>query len=222
MIDYIYTNQPIGVAAESVAKTVKNHLIKDERVLLLLSGGSGITIAIKVSQKLQGINLSKLYISLTDERYGKIGHKDENWQQLIDAGFKLTDTNLYRPLINKNIQETTTEFNVWLSSQLKLADYKIAIFGIGSDGHTAGIKPYSSAVSSPDNIMSFIGDDFERITMTFNAIKQLDEAVIQVSDNSKQSIIHSLISSELPLNEQPAQILKTIPRATLYTNIKGE
>jgi 6-phosphogluconolactonase/glucosamine-6-phosphate isomerase/deaminase len=206
----------------AVADAVKKHLEGGNRVLLLLSGGSGIAIAIEASKMLQNIDLSDLSVSLTDERYGNIGHKDENWQQILDFGFKLPGANLYRPLINQDINQTTTAFAKWLKQQLDKSDYKIGIFGIGSDGHTAGVKPRSPALDSKDLTSSFVGDDFDRITITPAAIRQLNEAIVQASGVDKQSTIHELMHASILISKQPAQILKMIPKVALYTNIKEE
>lgn len=220
MINRIYTEEPVKQAADEAARIIKEHLSNQDRVLWLLSGGSGIAIAIEASKRLQNIDLSRLFVSLTDERYGAVGHSDENWQQLLDAGLELTGANLYRPLIGKSISETTNAFNDWLSNQLELSDYNVGIFGIGADGHTAGIKPHTSATASTDFATSFSSDDFERITISFNTIRRLNEVIIQASGVEKQPVIHDLLTSDLSLNDQPAQILKTVPRATLYTNNK--
>jgi len=222
MIDYVYTDKPTEQATDSVVKAIKNHLSKGERVLWLLSGGSSIAIAVEASKRLKLSNLSNLFVSLVDERYGLIGHQDENWQQLIDAGFNLPSANLYRPLIGKDIEPTRAGFNDWLSDQITMADYKIGIFGIGIDGHTAGIKPHSSAVLSANLVAFFKGDDFPRLTITFLAIKQLDEAIVLALGKDKISVIQSLLNNNLPLDEQPSQILKSIPCVTLYTNNNKE
>lgn len=217
-MNFIYTNQPVDDAAAAVVTTVKDHLARGERVLLLLSGGSGAAIAVAAARELQHTDLSHLAVSMTDERYGQLGHPDENWQQLLDAGFSLPGATLYRPLVGESRDYTTTAFANWLSEQLQIADYKIGIFGFGNDGHTAGIKPHSSAVTSPELAASYPGDDFKRITITFPTIRQLDEAIIQASGPEKRPIIHDLLTASPPLDDQPAQILKEIPHATLYTN----
>lgn len=215
---YIYTKTPIEKAATFTAGKIINHLDKGERVLWLLSGGSSLLIAIETSKKLAGINLSRLFVTMTDERYGEIGHSNENWQHLINAGLDLPGANLYRPLIGKNIEQTTEKFNDWLADKLQNTDYKFGIFGIGNDGHTAGIKPRSTAVTSTNLATFLIGDDFERITITFNTIMQIDEGVIQVSGKDKKSVIKDITNKTLPLHDQPAQILKIIPGIVLYTN----
>lgn len=222
MINYVYDNNPIERAVETTVNTIKEHLAKGEKVLWLLTGGSGIAIAVEASKRLRLSNLSKLFVTITDERYGLVGHQDENWQQLLDAGFRLPGANLYRPLIGKDIEPTRISFNNWLSDQISSADYKIGIFGLGVDGHTAGIKPHSIAVSSNDLVTSYKADDFERVTITFLVIKQLNEVVIQASDKIKRQVIHKLITRDLPLDDQPNQILKSVPHATLYTNNKED
>ena len=221
MMDYICTNEPIKQAALAAAGSIREHLYKGERVLWLLSGGSSLTIAVMASQnkRLKNIDLSNLYISVTDERFGPIGHDNENWQQLIDAGFWLHGANLYRPLTGRDIETTTTAFNNWLETQFKTADFKLGIFGIGVDGHTAGIKPFSSATESTDYATSYSCNKFERITISFFAIEQLDQAIIQASDDEKQPIVNEFIYEKFPIDKQPAQILKKIPNISIYTNI---
>ncbi len=221
-MDYVYSNEPVALAAIQTANSLREHLSKGEKVLWLLSGGSSIQVAVIASKLLNDTDLSKLFVSLTDERFGSVGHKNENWQQLINAGFNLTGANLYRPLINQDIDQTTKIFSDWLRLKLNEADYKIGIFGIGTDGHTAGIKPNSLAITTSDLATSFLGDDYQRVTISFNVIRQLDEAVIQVSGTDKVSIILRLIKETIPLEIQPAQILKSIPKATIYSNNKKE
>lgn len=217
---YIYSKEPISSAADELAKSLIKQLSNNKRVLWLLSGGSSIPIAISASKKLDGLDLSNLYVSMTDERFGDIGHTDENWQQLIDGGLKLPGANLYRPLIGQDIAKTSQKMNEWLNEQLKKADYKIAIFGMGADGHTCGIKPGSPAVTSDQLVSGFMGDDFMRITITFNVISKIDEAIIQASGSSKKAILHDLINYDTLPSVQPAQILKTIPKSTIFTDNK--
>jgi 6-phosphogluconolactonase/glucosamine-6-phosphate isomerase/deaminase len=222
MIDYVFSSQPSKSAAEAVAREIKKHLLIGERVLWLLSGGSGTAVAIGVSKKLTNLDLSNLFVSLTDERYGDLGHQDENWQHLLDDGFKLDKANLYRLINGQPIEQTVAKFNEWLTSQLARADFKIGIFGLGTDGHTAGIKPRSIATKSDDLAVSYKADDFDRVTISFATILQLNTAIIQASGIEKLPIINSLINNTISYIDQPAQILKFIPNATLYTNNKRE
>jgi 6-phosphogluconolactonase/glucosamine-6-phosphate isomerase/deaminase len=219
-MESIYTDNPIKASAEHLAAAIKKHLAADEHVLWVLSGGSGIKVVLETDKLLSDTDLTNLSVTLSDERYGDIGHENENWQQLLDGGLKLEGATLYRPLVGEDRSVTTDEFGAWIMQVINAADYKIGLFGIGSDGHTAGIKPHSPAVDTAAWATYFKGDDFERITMTPLAISQLDEAVIQASGRDKLSTLKQLTNKEIDVADQPAQILKTVSKCTLYTNNK--
>jgi 6-phosphogluconolactonase/glucosamine-6-phosphate isomerase/deaminase len=219
---YIYSQTPTFDAGNATAAHITDHLSRGERVLWLLSGGSGRDVVLQAARQLQTSDLSNLYVTMSDERFGAVGHADENWQLLIDTGLSLPGATLYRPLQGKDRDQTTRDFDHWLHAQIEEADYRIAIFGIGPDGHTSGIKPGSPAVSSPDFAAAFTGDDFERITTTPAALAHIDTAIIQASGDDKKAVLRQLLSETLPIANQPAQLVKSIPDATLYTNIPKE
>lgn len=183
-----------------------------------LSGGSGIKAGIEAARQLQGTDLRNLYVTLTDERFGPVGHANENWQQLLDAGLTLTGATVYRPLQGDDLSVTVDEFGAWVMQHMTMANYKIGLFGIGTDGHTAGIKPHSPAVKTSAWADGFSGDDFERLTITPFTIGQLDEVVIQAAGGDKLLTLKQLLHKKADLEEQPAQILKQITKATLYTD----
>lgn len=219
---YVTTNQPVIEAATHIAATIAQHLGNEDRVLWLLSGGSGAAIAVATSQRLEGFDLHNLSITMTDERYGAVGHADENWQQIMSAGFSAPGATLYRPLVGQNIPDTVSRWDTWLTAALANADFSIGIFGIGSDGHTAGIKPHTSATTADGAIAAFTGDDFQRLTITFPVIEHLDEVVIQASGDDKAAIINKLVTGHAALDDMPAQVLTTAPASTLYTTVKQE
>jgi 6-phosphogluconolactonase/glucosamine-6-phosphate isomerase/deaminase len=219
-MDYTPSDDPITAAAEHLASVIHEHLGAGERVLWLLSGGSGIQVVLKTASLLSDVNLSQLSATLSDERYGPVDHQDENWKQLLDGGLHLPGATLYRPLIGKDAATTADEFGVWMKHQMTVSDYKIGLFGIGSDGHTAGIKPHSSAATAVTWADCYIGEDFERITITPFGISQLDEAVIQASGTDKTPTLERLLHNTIEIIDQPGQVLKSITKCTLYTDNK--
>jgi 6-phosphogluconolactonase/glucosamine-6-phosphate isomerase/deaminase len=221
-MNYVYTHQPVVEAANHVAASITEHLGAGEHVLWLLSGGSGAAIAVAASQHLHGVDLSNLSITMTDERYGPLGHPNENWQQIVDAGFSVPGATLYRPLIGASRTATASAWGNWLSGALNTSDFTIGIFGMGSDGHTAGVKPGTSAATSTEPIAAFTGDDFERLTITFPVVRRANEIVIQASGDDKAAVLHRLLAEDIAPADMPAQILKTVPLSTLYTTIKQE
>lgn len=207
----------IDQIADAISVLLRQHLDACKKVLWLIPGGSAIAVVIKVADRLEGQDLSNLSVTLTDERYGDVGHADSNWQQLNDLGFKLERAKLYPVLVGEDREQTTKEFAETLKKLLAENNYKLGFFGIGPDGHTAGILPGSPAVTARAFAASYEAPNFERITMTPPAIAKLDEVVVYAMGEAKWPIFEQL-QTELPLDEQPAQALKQVARVTIYND----
>lgn len=220
-MNYCYTSSSTPVI-QALTKSISAHLTKGESVLWLLSGGSGAAVCIEVSKALRDVDTSNLFITMSDERYGSIGHTDENIQQLLDGGFEVGQAVLYRPLQGLDRSSTTVLFSEWLAITVESVDFSIALLGIGPDGHTSGIKPHSIAVSSTEAAVDFTGDDFERITTTISLLQTFDEIIVQSFGDTKHAIIASLLHEEMPVAVQPAKFITTMTNATLYSDYKEE
>ncbi|MDF2461104.1 MAG: hypothetical protein K0S68_507 [Candidatus Saccharibacteria bacterium] len=207
--------------AKFIAAALTKRLSKGKRVLWLVCGGSSIAIAAEVSQLLKGQDLSKLAVTLTDERYGDVGHPDSNWRQLAEAGFELPGARLRPVLSGASLDATVANFADILEEELDRADYRLGFFGIGADGHTAGMLPGSPAVEADDLAAGYDAGNFIRLTMTIPAIEALDEAVVYAVGEAKWPVLDQL-DEELDLDVQPAQALKEVETLTVFNDHKGE
>jgi 6-phosphogluconolactonase/glucosamine-6-phosphate isomerase/deaminase len=216
----IENNTPV---TEFIVERITNNLHAGKQVLWLICGGSAEAIAIAVSKQLYGKDLRLLTVSLTDERYGAVGHTDSNWQQLVDGGFDVPGAALV-PVLIAGLDDctlTAEKFNDNLRGLLSQADYKLGLFGIGSDGHTAGILPHSPAVTAAGYATCYEGPDYQRITMTPHAISKLDEAVVYAVGQPKWPVIDNFDVDAI-LDDQPAQALKHVPLLTICNDRKGD
>lgn len=209
------------IVADDLTAKIKTHLENGENVTWIITGGSSMPIVVSVCRQLEDMDLSKLSVTLSDERYGEPGHSDSNWEQLDKLGFFLPGANLQPVLTSKTLETTTKDYNHTMRQLLKQADYKIGLIGVGADGHIAGIKPGSPDVGSRDMATSYKWDDYIRLTMTPAAILLLDEVVAVVMGEAKHQALKNL-SKDLDINDQPAQILKKVTSATVYNDLIGE
>ena len=199
---------------------LRRHLEQGDRVLWLVSGGSVIPIAAVVAQQLTGIPLAKLTVSLTDERPGPVGHADSNWLGLKQAGFQLPGATLHPILTGVTTYVDSANYSSFLDQALDRADYRFALFGIGPDGHTAGIPArYPSPFHEP--AMYYQADGFERISITPGGLGRLDEAAVYMAGENKREAFNRF-QANLPPQEQSAQYLKVIPKLTVYSEFKGD
>lgn len=208
-----------SVITEYLTMVISERLRIGESVLWLVPGGSAMQVASRVLSNLEDEDTSRLCITLTDERYGRPGHADENWSQLAALGFAVSSINAYRVLRGEDAETTARDFSEKLRELFTTYEFKIGLFGVGADGHTAGIKPHSNAVTDEGLAAYFSGKDYERVTMTTAAVRQLDEAVVYARGEDKHETLRQLLDDVLPLEDQPAQILKTVKKATLFSDL---
>lgn len=199
-------------------------LADGRRVLWLVSGGSNIPASVRVMTNISGPLSKGLSISLIDERWGEPGHKDSNWQQLLQAGFDGKRASLL-PVLRpgSDFKQAVKDYESLLERAFADNDTAVGQLGIGPDGHIAGILPGSKAASE-DKAMA-VGYDappLKRLTMTFPALRRLDAAYAFAFGGPKRQTLESLLSKKLSLDEQPARILDELAEAYVYNDQVGE
>lgn len=214
----IKTTTDPKVAARFLADRILKELELGKKVLWFATGGSSVPVAAEATKIISKYPHKNLTVTLTDERYGPVGHPDSNLKQLTDKGFTLPEANFISVLAEEDIIMTTKNFNVALGRELDKAGYKIGLFGIGLDGHTAGILPNTEALNSPAFAFSYKTETFERITITPKAILKLDEAVVFMQGEQKWPVLETLEEKNININEQPAQVLRQVPLLTIFTD----
>ena len=216
----IKTTNDTDEIADFVAVSINRELAKGTRVLWFVTGGSSIKVQSKVAPKINTNLPGRLVITLTDERFGGENHPDSNWYQLKQLGFEIEKAKMIPFLTGDSFVDTTKRLREVLKDELKKADYKIGNFGIGIDGHTAGILPHTEAVNSPELVCAYGTPQFDRVTITPKVIRELDEVIVFAMGENKWPILEKL-EKEFPLEEDPSQILKTIPLLTIFTDKKA-
>jgi 6-phosphogluconolactonase/glucosamine-6-phosphate isomerase/deaminase len=236
-MQFIKDNSKVGTQA--LAGKVVNSLKEGKKVLWLVPGGSNIPIAVEAMNMIrQALNdnethtnnkLLNLTVTLSDERYGHVGHKDSNWKQLEDAGFNFDGVNKIPVLIGKSLEGTASAYKKGIIKAMnEVATSEgliIGQFGIGADGHIAGILPHSRAAAyleadhtGKDSplICAYRSSPFIRITLTPVALNKVSIAYVFAFGDSKREAVERLRGQDLSIDEQPAQILKHLPEAYLY------
>lgn len=217
-----------------VVKDLRGFLAQGD-TLLLLSGGS---VAKDLASPLvRDIGIlprdQKLHVALVDERFFvEPGHKDSNMDLLRDIGV-LDVMDDYRfdismvPFDRYNTRENATiEYGKILKDLFEKCSGRIVgLFGIGPDGHTAGIKPqkdmatYQNIFENDTYVVSFQGEDFERVTMTPRAILEVARPYIYaVGDNKKDALLQLLHGKAEDIYKYPAIIFQQHPQVFLYTD----
>ena len=232
MINFIHADTP-GTGIQMLVDRICAALKDGKKVLWLVSGGSNIPIAVEamnmIRKEIGDLSLKYLTVTLSDERYGHVGHKDSNWKQLEDAGFNFDGINKIPVLIGKSLEGTVSAYKKGIIKAMnEVATSEgliIGQFGIGADGHIAGILPHSRAAAyleadhtGKDSplVCAYRSEPFIRITLTPVALNKVSAAYVFAFGSSKREAVERLRGQDLSIDEQPAQILKHLPEAHLY------
>lgn len=207
----------LAETAEYVADLLNAKLTQGQNVLWLVSGGSAILLEVEIAKRI--VDASRLVVALIDERFGPVGHPDSNWQKLIEAGFVLKETKLLPVLKGNDVKQTAIDFEKVFKNELDLAQYKLGIFGIGEDGHTAGILPESLSIEATSLVYHYQSETYNRITLTPVAIKMLDEAVLFAVGENKKLILQKF-TTNVSIKDMPAQILKEVSLLTIINKVE--
>jgi 6-phosphogluconolactonase/glucosamine-6-phosphate isomerase/deaminase len=205
------------LAADFIAERIIDLLRTGQQVLWLVPGGSAINVAVLAAEQIAQEPHANLVATLTDERYGEVNHADSNWRQLLAAGFYLPQAKLMPVLTGLDRLATVENWINNLEREFSQADYVLGLFGLGADGHTAGILPHSPAVSARELVSTYDADKFQRVTITPAAIIKLNEAIVWAQGVDKWPALAQL-DQLVSLAEEPAQILKKLERLTIFTD----
>lgn len=206
---------------------ISHELQTGNRVLWLICGGSSIKSEVFILQTLQQNGFAdNLTIMLMDERYGPVGHPDSNWQQLIEAGADLSSPKaipaLTEPL--KSLTETAADYAQQVAGAFEASDIVIGLFGLGADGHTAGILPGTPATAETDQLVAgYETPEFKRITMTKAALSRVNVGYVFAFGDAKLSALRRLRQNKEPFTQLPAKLLSELPEVYIYNDqIEGE
>jgi 6-phosphogluconolactonase/glucosamine-6-phosphate isomerase/deaminase len=213
----IQTNDSLQITTE-VAEEISRKLQADTDVTWFLSGGSSVELEVAVRKRIKpSLSKGKLHICLIDERFGSIGHKNSNWQQLINQGFEFENCEVH-PLLDEGLsQEQAAKNYSQLVHSLLDTTYTIALFGIGSDGHTAGLLPFNSIMNSDRYYNNYQAEDFVRITATPKLVSRLDHSILYAMGEHKEDALHQIFKNG-SMDEVPARILLSAKQLTIITN----
>jgi 6-phosphogluconolactonase/glucosamine-6-phosphate isomerase/deaminase len=206
---------------KAMAKEISGALAADKKVLWLICGGSNIPLAKEAMDMMRadaGSKIVNLTVGQTDERYGDMGHPDSNWQQMIEAGFNFEGVGTRPILFGGAGEETVLRYANMLAEDFASNDLVVAQFGIGADGHVAGMLPHTGGLDEEELAFGYDSAPFVRITMTPPAFAHVHCAYAFAFGESKRQAIASLQTKELPASEEPSQLLKTIPRSYFYSD----
>lgn len=208
---------------KEVIKRLQSELDKNQRVLMLLCGGSNIPHEVRVIKAVQKHKHAKnLALLFMDERYGPEGHADSNWQQFLDGRGDLSGVYALPVLRGLPLGETVNQYIKLTSVAFGAADVVIGLFGLGADGHTAGLLPQTPAArKSAAAVVAYQSPPFVRITMTYKVLKHVNVAYVFAFGGAKAGALKNLKLNQKSFSAMPSKLFHDLPEAYVYNDSIG-
>lgn len=211
-------------------------LVLQGKILLFYSGGSALALYPLLFQKLSQLDFdfSRLTLAPVDERYGEASNYLEFknllvYEQLVLAGAEIVDTSD----ATKSLEETADWYDSWIKDSIEStkssAGKVVCILGMGSDGHTSGIFPYSenpeyfqkTFVETERFVVGYdVGDKNPykmRFTTTVPALVSMDAHFVYATGESKKEKLKDALV-EGKMNDLPARVWQRFSEVSVYTD----
>lgn len=186
-----------------------------------LSGGNTpkpLYRALAAPQNQTRIAWDRVHLFWGDERNVPADHPESN--------YKMVKENLIDqvPIPPKNVHRVSTELDFWEAAEhyeRKMRrvfsgdwpEFDLILLGMGDDGHTASLFPYSSGVNEEKRwfIANFAPrKDSWRLTLTKNAINSARNIIVLVQGHNKASMLRDVFAGTYDPISKPIQLISPI------------
>lgn len=232
---FIYQDTKLSLIKRG-QQILNNFLSRNRKLpkLILCSGGSSIELFDTFSTPFLS---DETTISLGDDRFStKVC--ESNFHRLIQTEFyqqarrqkcKVIET---FPTTSESLLEVMERMEEELRAWRRQNPLGVilATLGMGTDGHIAGIMPFSEDPQLFSSLFEnekhwVVGYDAGqknsiplRVTITFPLILQIDFALLFVLGESKQEILKKALFAEQNLPSLPASIIQSLKKVVVLTN----
>ncbi len=150
-----------------------------------------------------------------DERCVPPDDMRSNYRMVYDTligKLDLPDENIHR-IEGERGREAAVEYEGEIKRAFKIKDgslpeFDLILLGMGEDGHTASIFPYTNAVKDDNKIVTALSPDkleVPRITLTSPVINNARNIIFLVSGSKKASVLKEVIEGDFEPERFPAQ-----------------
>ena len=203
----------------------KDAIAKHGAFYVALSGGStpkAIFEHLTVHSTLSPSDWSKIHLFWSDERAVPPTSDESNYKMAMDAGLSrmpIVLGQVHRMCAEKEIEENALQYEKTIQETLQGRPFDLIMLGMGDDGHTASLFPYTKALQEEKRLIvaNYIPEKkVWRMTMTFSCIHMSQHIVVYVLGSSKKFMLSKIFSSSEDFEMLPAQRVGTEKNPSLW------
>ena len=207
-------------AAEKFVEIASGAIEKDKRFTVALAGGSTPKALYRLLATENRIDWSKVFFFFGDERNVLPDDAESNFRMARENLFSLleiSDEQIFRWQTElKNPEEiaglyATDAARFFALPENEFPRFDLILLGMGADGHTASLFPYTDALNENKkiavaNYVEKFGN--ERLTLTFPVIDNAANVMFLVGGAEKAESLREVLQGEYQPEKFPAQKVK--------------
>ena len=207
-----------GAAVTCFVEQAQQAIEERGRFSVALSGGSTPRAIYQelAKPKLQTrLDWGRIHLFWGDERHVPPDHPDSNFKMVRDAlleHISIPDMNIHRVPAELGVQKAAVDYDAGLRAFFDgdWPQFDLVFLGMGNDGHTASLFPYSSGLNEESRW--FIANQVPetgnwRLTLTKNAINAARRVIILVQGESKAHMLAEVFSGPYVPDQKPIQLI---------------
>lgn len=190
-----------------------------------LSGGStpkAIFEHLTVRSHLTQSDWEKIHLFWSDERATPPTHPESNYKMAMDAGLSkmpIPPEQIHRMVAEIEIEANALAYEELIKKTLKNRPFDLVMLGMGDDGHTASLFPYTQGLKVTGRLViaNFLPDKkIWRMTMTFECINSAKHIAVYVLGAQKKFMLLDVLKSPENFERLPAQQVGTKEHKALW------
>ncbi|MDO8649664.1 MAG: 6-phosphogluconolactonase [Candidatus Peregrinibacteria bacterium] len=209
-------------------KSIITEAIEERGICILgLSGGSTPRPIYEALGKEPGIDWSKVWIFLTDDRYIRADDPKSNQFLLRSTLLKhatVPESQIIVPDTSLPIDECIAQYDTWIGDLLKKGTPDLITYGMGDDGHIASLFPplaephlkacvIHTTTPSTGSGQADRFDVHDRISVTLPVLKTANHGLFFLKGEVKKRVWEEMMASEEDETRWPAK--GVLPRSTV-------
>lgn len=206
-------NELIASASDFIIGKIRETIADNSQCSIALAGGNTPKpIYENIAQA--DLEWDKIHVFWGDERYVPPTHPDSNEKMAREAWLNRVNFpvgNIHpMPTNGNNPQDDADKYHQELLDFFSLTEgfpsFDLILLGMGDDGHTASLFPYTQALGVCDRLVT-VGnkEDNQRLTFTIPLINAAKCVIFLVSGKNKRKALKAVFSENSDSNQYPSK-----------------
>lgn len=214
----------IAFAADLWLEMAKEAILDHGFFAVALSGGSTPK---KIYQRLSmledRLDWSKVYLFWSDERSVPSTDPASNYYMAMEEGglkkLPILHNQIFRMVAEEDIEANAKAYEDIILDKLGSHPFDLSMLGMGDDGHTASLFPYTDALKAKGRLVvpNYIpGQNAWRMTFTYECINRSHNICIYVVGAPKAEILEKVLLGRPQAEEYPSQLVGSATNPALW------